>query len=147
MVTATPPVRRHLDVGRRDDRAVVEVRPPWSRLGRDQAGRPVRWPGAARKPTDLSDGSEPFELELGDGIAEIRQLPQERGYVWEATGADGTSGQAEEPYASRTEAAPYAGAFLAQHAAAADPEEAHADCVEPHRAADGEYVDCNGTPR
>ncbi|MGI5143441.1 MULTISPECIES: hypothetical protein [unclassified Streptomyces] len=35
----------------------------------------LRWPGAVRKPTDRSDGSEPFELELGDGIAEIRQLP------------------------------------------------------------------------
>ncbi|MGW9033167.1 hypothetical protein ACWGQ5_56620 [Streptomyces sp. NPDC055722] len=66
--------------------------------------------------------------------------------MWEATGADGTTGREQEPYGSRTEAAAHAGAFLAQHAAAADPEEAHAECTEPHQAADGEYVDCNGTP-
>ncbi|MDW8803714.1 hypothetical protein P1P68_02540 [Streptomyces scabiei] len=113
-----------------------------------QAAR-LRWPGAVRKPTDLADGAVPFELRLAGGLAEITQLPNEHGFAWEATGADGTSGQGEEPYASRTEAAAHAGAFLARHAAPADEpydhDAAHAECIQPHLTADG-YADCNGRP-
>ncbi|MCX5278005.1 hypothetical protein [Streptomyces virginiae] len=108
-----------------------------------QAAR-LRWPGAVRKPTDLADGAEPFELRLAGGVATIIQLPDEHGFVWEATGADGTSGQGEEPYGSRTEAAAYAGAFLARHANAYDHDAAHAGCIQPHRDTHGEYVDCDG---
>ncbi|MGD6757273.1 hypothetical protein [Streptomyces sp. BH105] len=79
-----------------------------------QAAR-SRWPGAVRKPTDLADDGEPFDLHLAGGSAEITQLPDGRGFTWEGTGADGTSGTAERPYHSRTEAAAHAGAFLAQH--------------------------------
>ncbi|NIY64276.1 hypothetical protein SMALB_2234 [Streptomyces malaysiensis] len=64
----------------------------------------------------------------------------------EATGADGSSGQSEEPYGSRTEAAAHTGAFLARHATAYDRDAAHAECIEPHRDPDGEYVDCDGRP-
>ncbi|MGW0491115.1 hypothetical protein [Streptomyces olivaceus] len=109
-----------------------------------QAAR-LRWPGAVRRPTDLADGAEPFELRLAGGLAEIIQLPDECGFVWEATGADGTSGQGEEPYGSRTEAAGRAGAFLARHASAYDHDAAHAECIEPHPTSDG-YADCDGKP-
>ncbi|MCX4403802.1 MULTISPECIES: hypothetical protein [unclassified Streptomyces] len=114
-----------------------------------QAAR-LRWPGAVRKPDDTSGEGEPFELWLSGGLAEIIQLPNEGGFIWKATGGNGTSGQAEEPYGNRTEAAAHAGAFLARHAAADDdpygPDAAHAGCVEPHLGPEG-YVDCDGTPR
>ncbi|MEU0032033.1 hypothetical protein [Streptomyces sp. NPDC006335] len=112
-----------------------------------QAAR-LRWPGAVRKPTDLANVGEPLDLRLAGGAAEIVQLPNEGGFVWSATGADGTHGQAEEPYGSRTEAAAHAGAFLAQHAEpdeAHDHDAAHAECIEPHLTADG-YADCDGKP-
>ncbi|MFE5923184.1 hypothetical protein [Streptomyces sp. NPDC056468] len=113
-----------------------------------QAAR-LRWPGAVRKPDDTSGEGAPFELRLDGGLAEIIQLPNEGGFIWEATGADGTGGQAEEPYGSRTEAAARAGAFLARHATpfdeTYDPDAAHADCFEPHPGPDG-YADCDGTP-
>lgn len=112
-----------------------------------QAAR-LRWPGAVRKPTDLADTGEPLDLRVAGGAAEIVQLPNEGGFVWSATGADGTHGQAEEPYGSRTEAAAHAGAFLAQHAEPDEPydhDEAHAECIEPHVTADG-YADCDGRP-
>ncbi|MEJ8653731.1 hypothetical protein WKI65_38215 [Streptomyces sp. MS1.AVA.3] len=108
-----------------------------------QAAR-LRWPGAVRKPTDLADGAEPFELRLAGGLAEIIQLPDRHGFAWKATGADGTSGQSEEP-CSRTEAAAHAGAFLARHAIAYDHDAAHDECIEPHRTTDG-YTDCDGKP-
>ncbi|MER5511517.1 hypothetical protein ABT052_40330 [Streptomyces sp. NPDC002766] len=79
-----------------------------------QAAR-LRWPGAVRKPTDLTDDAEPFQLHLAGGVAEIVQLPDARGFVWAATGADGVTGQGQEPYGNRTEAAAHAGAFLALH--------------------------------
>ncbi|MFE1781275.1 hypothetical protein ACFW9F_01440 [Streptomyces sp. NPDC059506] len=114
-----------------------------------QAAR-LRWPGAVRKPTDLADNAERFELRLAGGLAEVIQLPERRGFVWEATGADGTSDQSDEPYGSRTEAAAHAGAFLARHACPADEpydhEAAHAGCFEPHLDTAGEYVDCDGNP-
>ncbi|MEU9546277.1 hypothetical protein [Streptomyces mirabilis] len=113
-----------------------------------QAAR-LRWPGAVRKHDDTSGEGEPFELRLGGGLAEIIQLPNEGGFIWEAAGANGTSGQAEEPYGSRTEAAAHAGAFLARHAAPGDktddPDAVHASCFEPHLGPEG-YVDCDGTP-
>ncbi|GAX58593.1 hypothetical protein [Streptomyces olivochromogenes] len=103
-----------------------------------------------RKPDDTSGEGEPFELWLSGGLAEIIQLPNEGGFIWKATGGNGTSGQAEELYGNRTEAAAHAGAFLARHAAADDdpygPDAAHAGCVEPHLGPEG-YVDCDGTPR
>ncbi|MDH6604474.1 hypothetical protein M2164_000109 [Streptomyces sp. SAI-208] len=111
-----------------------------------QAAR-LRWPGAVRRPTDLTEKAEPFQLSLAGGVAEIVQLPDAAGFAWAATGGDGTIGQGEEPYGSRTEAAAHAGAFLALHG---EPDEgdhaaAHADCVQPHPAGDG-YVDCDGRP-
>lgn len=113
-----------------------------------QAAR-LRWPGAVRKHDDTSGEGEPFELRLGGGLAEIIQLPNEGGFIWEAAGANGTSGQSEEPYGSRTEAAAHAGAFLARHAAPSDetddPDAVHAGCFEPHLGPEG-YVDCDGTP-
>ena len=113
-----------------------------------QAAR-LRWPGAVRKPTDLTDDAEPFQLRLAGGVAEIVQLPAAQGFAWGATGADGATGQGEEPYGSRTEAAAHAGAFLALHAETDeddyDHEAAHADCTEPHATADG-YTDCDGKP-
>ncbi|MFJ9908352.1 hypothetical protein ACIRVK_36765 [Streptomyces sp. NPDC101152] len=112
-----------------------------------QAAR-LRWPGAVRKHDDTSGEGEPFELRLGGGIAEIVQLPNEGGFVWEATGADRASGQSQEPYGSRIEAAAHAGAFLARHAVPGDDtddlDEAHDGCFEPHLGAEG-YVDCDGT--
>ncbi|MGW2891891.1 hypothetical protein ACWDDN_42625 [Streptomyces griseoruber] len=113
-----------------------------------QAAR-LRWPGAVRKHDDTSGEGQPFELRLGGGIAEIIQLPDGGGFVWEATGADRASGQSPEPYGSRTEAAAHAGAFLARHAVPGDGTDdldaAHAGCFEPHLGPDG-YVDCDGTP-
>ncbi|MEU0431885.1 hypothetical protein ABZ153_09595 [Streptomyces sp. NPDC006290] len=113
-----------------------------------QAAR-LRWPGAVRKPDGTSGEGEPFELRLGGGVAEIIQLPGEEGFTWEATGANGISGQAGQPYGTRTEAAAHAGAFLARHATPGDdadvPDGAHDGCVEPHLGPDG-YVDCDGTP-
>ncbi|MEU2730592.1 hypothetical protein ABZ650_23035 [Streptomyces griseoviridis] len=113
-----------------------------------QAAR-LRWPGAVRKHDDTSGEGEPFELRLGGGLAEIIQLPNEGGFIWEAAGANGTSGQSEEPYGSRTEAAAHAGAFLARHAAPSDETDnsdaVHAGCFEPHLGPEG-YVDCDGTP-
>ncbi|WP_331729763.1 hypothetical protein [Streptomyces chartreusis] len=113
-----------------------------------QAAR-LRWPGAVQKPTTLTDETEPFQLRLAGGVAEIVQLPDAGGFAWGATGEDGTIGQGEEPYGSRTEAAAHAGAFLARHSVPDeddyDHEAAHADCTEPHVTADG-YVDCDGTP-
>ncbi|MGW2826406.1 hypothetical protein ACWC24_36290 [Streptomyces sp. NPDC001443] len=113
-----------------------------------QAAR-LRWPGAVRKHDDTSGEGEPFELQLGGGLAEIIQLPNEGGFTWEATAGNGTSGQSQEPYGSRTEAAAHAGAFLARHAAPGDetedPDAMHADCIEPHPGPE-DYVDCDGTP-
>ncbi|MFF3412647.1 hypothetical protein ACFYW8_42265 [Streptomyces sp. NPDC002742] len=110
-----------------------------------QAAR-LRWPGAVRKPDGSSGEGEPFELRLGGGVAEIIQLPGEGGFIWEAAGANGTSGQAGQPYRTRTEAAAHAGAFLARHATPGDdPDGAHDGCIEPHLGPDG-YVDCDGTP-
>ncbi|MGW9028384.1 hypothetical protein ACWGQ5_30390 [Streptomyces sp. NPDC055722] len=60
------------------------------------------------------------------------------GFVWEATGADGTSGQGKEPYGSRIEAAAHAGAFLERHATACDHNAVHAGCTEPHQNPNGE---------
>ncbi|MEU6071384.1 hypothetical protein ABZ864_44845 [Streptomyces sp. NPDC047082] len=106
-----------------------------------QAAR-LRWPGAVRKPDDTSGEGEPFELRLGGGLAEIIQLPNEGGFIWEATGGNGTSGQAEEPYGNRTEAAAHAGAFLARHSNPAekthDHDAAHAGNFEPHLGPDGD---------
>ncbi|WP_086796925.1 hypothetical protein [Streptomyces caniscabiei] len=113
-----------------------------------QAAR-LRWPGAVRRPDDTSGEGAPFELRLDGGLADIIQLPHEGGFIWEATGADGTSGQAEEPYRNRIEAAAHAASFLARHAIPAeetyDHDAAHAGCFEPHTGPDG-YVDCDGKP-
>ncbi|MGY6026906.1 hypothetical protein [Streptomyces spinosirectus] len=79
-----------------------------------QAAR-LRWPGAVRKPTEPTDETEPLQLHIAGGAAEIVQLPDARGFTWAATGADGTTSQAEQSYANRTEAAAHAGAFLALH--------------------------------
>ncbi|MGW0822340.1 hypothetical protein [Streptomyces sp. NPDC002845] len=102
-----------------------------------------------RKPDDTSGEGAPFELQLDGGLAEIIQFPDEGGFIWEADGADGTGGQAEEPYGSRTEAAAHAGAFLARHATPADEtydhDAAHSGCFEPHLGPGG-YVDCDGKP-
>ncbi|MGP3983780.1 hypothetical protein [Streptomyces sp. KR80] len=100
----------------------------------------LRWPDAVPPRGE----ARPVELELAGGHATITQFPDDDGYVWEATAEDGTTAQGEEPYGSTAEAAAHAGAFLQRHAH--DPDAAHADCIEPHRDADGEYADCGGTP-
>ncbi|OQD57531.1 hypothetical protein BM536_001900 [Streptomyces phaeoluteigriseus] len=114
-----------------------------------QAAR-LRWPGAVRRPDDTSGEAASFELRLDGGLAEINQLPDEGGFIWEATGADGTSGQAKEPYGNRIQAAAHAGAFLARHATPADgsyaEDAAHAGCFEPHTGPDGS-IDCDSQPR
>ncbi|GGZ81591.1 hypothetical protein ACFOOM_21910 [Streptomyces echinoruber] len=111
-----------------------------------QAAR-LRWPGAVRRPGNADGEADPLELRLGGGVAEIIPLPDGGGFIWEATGADGTSGQAEEPYGTRTEAAAHAGAFLTRHATpdAYDHDTAHADCFQPHFGPDS-HTDCDGNP-
>ncbi|MFJ9634439.1 hypothetical protein ACIRU8_42780 [Streptomyces sp. NPDC101175] len=113
-----------------------------------QAAR-LRWPGVVRKHDDTSSEDAPFELRLGGGMAEIVQLPDGEGFIWEAIKADRVSGRSGEPYGSRIEAAAHAGAFLAQHAVPDDDtddlDSVHACCFEPHLSAEG-YVDCDGTP-
>ncbi|MER8009640.1 hypothetical protein [Streptomyces sp. NPDC094149] len=108
-----------------------------------QAAR-LRWPGAVRRPDDTSGEGEPFELRLGGGLAEIIQLPDDGGFIWEATGGNGSSGRAAQPYGSRTEAAAHAGAFLARHAGSVkdidDHDGAHGGSFEPPPGSDG-YVD------
>lgn len=76
---------------------------------------------------------------------QVVQLPDSAGFVWEATGADGTPGASEEPHGSWEEAVDDAQVFLDRHA---DPDGAdpHADCLQPHRNSEGEYVDCDGRP-
>jgi hypothetical protein len=94
----------------------------------------------------VEDTAGVTELLLAGGRAEVIQLPREQGFVWEATGADGTSGQAEEPVGSQLEAFAGAEAFLIQHADDAYVHDAaHAGCFQPHLSADG-YVDCDGRP-
>ncbi|MEJ8662277.1 hypothetical protein [Streptomyces sp. MS1.AVA.4] len=100
----------------------------------------LRWPDALPKKGE----PRPVELELAGGRAEIVELPGEGGYVWEATAETGVTEKGPEPYGSAAEAAAHAGAFLQRHSH--DPDAAHADCIEPHRGADGEYVDCDGRP-
>lgn len=87
------------------------------------------------------------ELLVADGRAEVIRLPYKQGFVWQATGADGTRGDAEEPLGSKGVAAADAGTFLAQHADddTYNRDAAHAGCFQPHRSADG-YIDCDGRP-
>ncbi|GAA2836722.1 hypothetical protein ACFQ0M_48760 [Kitasatospora aburaviensis] len=73
------------------------------------------------------------------GVAEITQLPAAAGFVWEATGANGTTGSGDEPSGSWADAAHDAGAFLDLNG-----EDPHAGCYQPHRNGEGEYVDCDG---
>ncbi|WP_328406412.1 hypothetical protein OHS70_38410 (plasmid) [Streptomyces sp. NBC_00390] len=100
----------------------------------------LRWPEAVPKKGE----PRPVELELAGGRAEIIELPGQGGYVWEATTGTGVTEKGPEPYGSAAEAAAHAGAFLQRHAY--DQDAAHADCIEPHRDADREYVDCAGKP-
>ncbi|MFD5565560.1 MULTISPECIES: hypothetical protein [Kitasatospora] len=76
------------------------------------------------------------------GTAAVEELPNRAGYLWEAAGADGTVAAAEEPLGSWEDAAQDAVRFLNLHTR----DDRHVGCFEPHRRADGEYVDCDGHP-
>lgn len=75
-----------------------------------QAAR-LRWPTSTRR----TDGGDPMAFELAGGTAHVSER-EEGGFVWEATGADGTAGSSLAPYGRQAEAAAHAGSFLALHA-------------------------------
>ncbi|CAM5669959.1 hypothetical protein BOQ63_000455 (plasmid) [Streptomyces viridifaciens] len=80
-------------------------------------------------------------MRLSNDTIEITELPGGAGFVWEATGVDGTPGASEEPHGSWADAAQDASVFLEQHG-----QDPHAECYQPHRNSQGEHVDCDGTP-
>ena len=104
-------------------------------------------PAQLPKPTEPTEPTEPtpLGLEHAGGRAKVIELPHEAGFAWEATGADSTTDQGEEPYGSQAEAAAHARAFLAQHEDTSR-EAVHAGCFMPHLDAYGEHIDCDGRP-
>lgn len=72
-----------------------------------------RWPDAVK----TSSRSARTELQLAGGTAAVSYLPDDGGWWWIGTGADGVSAEAERTYDTETEAAAHAGMFLACHRA------------------------------
>ncbi|MQS17956.1 hypothetical protein F7Q99_38660 [Streptomyces kaniharaensis] len=68
-----------------------------------------RWPGVTRIMVPLPEATE---LEMAGGDARISYHPDESGWWWIGTGANGRHDEAEETYDTREEALARAGAFL-----------------------------------
>ncbi|MGW4705795.1 hypothetical protein [Streptomyces sp. NPDC004285] len=84
--------------------------------GITRQGARKKWPDAVVR----TPATAPAALELFGGTAELAQDPSSGRWTWTGRGADGERGTAgaDTGYATREEAAAYAGAFLQEHAAA-----------------------------
>ncbi|MET9618044.1 hypothetical protein [Kitasatospora indigofera] len=83
--------------------------------GITRQGARKKWPEAVGRPP----AAPPTTLHLFDGAAELTQNPASGGWTWAGRGADGSRGAADSDisFATKEEAAAYAGAFLREHAA------------------------------
>jgi len=85
--------------------------------GITRQGARKKWPDAISRPAATA-GHTGAVLELFGGTAELTQEPSSDGWRWAGEGADGTHGtpDLDTSYATKEEAAAYAGAFLREHA-------------------------------
>ncbi|WP_327312037.1 hypothetical protein [Streptomyces sp. NBC_01235] len=86
--------------------------------GITRQGARKKWPDAISRPVTTPAHTSAV-LELFGGSAELTQEPSSGGWRWTGQGADGTHGTPDDDdtYATKEEAAAYAGAFLREHAA------------------------------
>jgi hypothetical protein len=85
--------------------------------GITRQGARKKWPDAISRPATAAAHTSAV-LELFGGTAELTQEPSPGGWRWTGEGADGTHGTPDDEtsYATKEEAAAYAGAFLREHA-------------------------------
>ncbi|WP_033329114.1 hypothetical protein [Streptomyces yerevanensis] len=84
--------------------------------GITRQGARKKWPDAISRPATTAAHTSAV-LELFGGTAELTQEPSSGGWRWTGEGADGTHGtpDGDTSYATKEEAAAYAGAFLKEH--------------------------------
>ncbi|MCX4531767.1 hypothetical protein OHA79_35410 [Streptomyces sp. NBC_00841] len=85
--------------------------------GITRQGARKKWPDAISRPATTAAHTSAV-IELFGGTAELTQEPSSGGWRWTGEGADGTHGtpDGDTSYATKEEAAAYAGAFLREHA-------------------------------
>ncbi|MEH0577710.1 MULTISPECIES: hypothetical protein [Streptomyces] len=85
--------------------------------GITRQGARKKWPDAVSRPATIAAHTSAV-LELFGGTAELTQDPSSGAWSWTGEAADGTHGTParDTTYATKEEAAAYAGAFLREHA-------------------------------